>query len=213
MILFTRRITLDPAHLRNATAHAHEMRALVNEKTTLDVALYEVLFGAPVGTLVYSCRGESYAAVLEEMDRLRADEEYQRRSEQGAAYRLGNPEDALGQFLHVVGDASARPEAVNLVTAVTEAGSLSQAIQWGIELADFLEGHNGLPVALVSSNTGRYGVLSWLTYGASIAELEKGSEKTIVDPGFHAQLARSTGLFVPGAATGTMSRRIEPKAS
>ena len=62
MYLFTRQIVVNPAQLRAGMAHALDILGYVNKKTELQVSLFQVLQGAPVGTLTFAYQTESYAA-------------------------------------------------------------------------------------------------------------------------------------------------------
>ena len=68
--------------------------------------------------------------------------------------------------------------------------------------------HAGVPSAVLSSNVGEYGTISWLSYGASLAQLEETNSKTSTDPGFLQRLEESAGFFVPGSGVGVLSRKI-----
>ena len=66
MYLFTRQVLLNPAHVRAGMRQAVEMAQYVNEHTSLEVSLFQLLQGAPLGTLTFAYRTESYAATFAE---------------------------------------------------------------------------------------------------------------------------------------------------
>ncbi len=208
MYLFTRQVVLNPAHARAGMAHALEMLKYVNSKTELGVSLFQVLQGAPLGTLTYAYRTESYAASVEATDALTRSEEYLRKVEAGAAFFIGNPEDRLASFLHAAGNVDAPPAAAAVVSARLEVSKIAAAIAWAVELANYLNKATGVPSAVLSSNVGPYGTISWLSYGKSLAQLEQANEKSSKDPGFLQRLGASGGFFVPGTGIGVLSRKI-----
>jgi len=208
MYLFTRQVVLNPAHARAGMAHALEMLKYVNSKTELGVSLFQVLQGAPLGTLTYAYRTESYAASVEASDALTRSDEYLRKVEAGASFFAANPEDRLASFLHTAGDVEGPPAAAAVVSARLEVSKIAAAVAWAIELANYLNKATGVPSAVLSSNVGPYGTISWLSYGKSLAQLEQASEKTNRDPGFLQRLGASGGFFVPGSGVGVLSRRI-----
>ncbi len=65
MYLFTRRVVVSPSHYRAGLAHAIEMTEYVNQQTDLEVSLFQVLQGGPIGKLNFAHRTDSYAASVE----------------------------------------------------------------------------------------------------------------------------------------------------
>ena len=208
MYLFTRRVLVSPAHVRAGLKHATEMAAYVNKKTKLDVSLFQVLQGAPVGTLIYALQTESYSAMIESTDALNQSDEYLDRVEAGAAFYVGNAEDQLGEFVHIVGEISGAPAAASVITATMEASRAASAMTWAIDLANYVQNLSALPTAVVTSNFGQFGRISWIGYGSSLAAIEEGGKKINADPGYIQRLGDSEGLFVPGSGTAALSRKI-----
>jgi len=208
MYLFTRRIVVSPAHVRAGMAHAIAMTEYVNQKTNLEVSLFQVLQGAPLGTLMFAYRTDSFAASLESVDGLVDSDEYLAKIEEGAEYFVGNAEDRLGKILHIAGEVTGPPAAASVVSAVIDVPQVSKAMAWSLELADYTANLSGVPVALLVSDFGQYGTVSWLSYGQSVAQLEQAQEKTNSDPGFLQRLTDSQGFFVAGSGVGALSRRV-----
>jgi hypothetical protein len=189
-------------------AHAVEMLGYINQKTDLEVALFQVLQGEPLGTLAYAYRTESYAASLEAVDGLVSSDDYLERVEKGAQYFVGNPEDRLGKILHIAGAVEGPPAAAGVVTATIDVPQAAVAIKWAVEAADYSANLTGVPMAVVASNYGNYGTVSWISYGQSVAQLEQAEGKTNSDPGFLQRLADSAGFFISGSGVGVLSRKI-----
>jgi hypothetical protein len=208
MYLFTRQVVVKAAHTRAGMAHALEMLTYVNQKTKLQVSLFQVLQGAPLGTLTFAYRTDSYAASVEATDALTRSDEYLKKVESGAAFFVGNPEDRLATFIHSAGEVSAPPAAAAVVSARLEVSKIAAAVAWAVELGDYLTNATGVPSAVLTSNVGPYGTISWLNYGTSLLQLEKANAKTSADPGFLRRLGESAGFFVPGSGVGVLSRKI-----
>ncbi len=208
MYLFTRTVVVSPAHIRAGMKHALEMNAFVNEKTQLEASLFQVLQGAPLGTLTFAFRTESYSASVEATDALIQSDEYLDRVESGAAYFVGNPEDQLAEFIHTAGEVTEPPAAATVITATMETSRAGSAVAWAIDLANYVSNLTAQPMAVLTSNFGQYGTLSWLGYGSSLAAIEEGGKKINADPGFIQRLGDSEGLFVSGSGTGSLSRKI-----
>ena len=208
MYLFTRQVVVNPAHVRAGTAHALELLSYVNQKTELQVSLFQVLQGAPLGTLTFAYLTESYAKSVESTEALLRSDEYLEKVESGAGYFVGNPEDRLATVIHMAGERSGPPEAAAIVSAQLEIEQTRKAVAWSVELADYLTNATGVPTAVLTSNVGQYGTISWLSYGDSLLQLEEADSKTNADPGFLQRLEESAGFFVKGSATGGLSRKI-----
>lgn len=208
MYLYLRRVVMNPVHARAGMAHAIAMTEYVNQRTDLEVSLFQVLQGEPLGTLNFAHRTESFAASLEAIDKLIGTDEYLAKIEEGAGYFIGNAEDRLGTIAHIAGEVDGPPAAASVVTATIDVPLVSQALAWSVDLADYTANLSGVPMAVVTSNYGQYGTVSWISYGQSVAQLEQSQEKTSSDPGFLQRLADSAGLFVPGSGVGTLSRKI-----
>lgn len=206
--LFTRRVVVHPAHIRKGMAHAIEMLKFVNEKSPLESSLFQVLQGAPLGTLSFASRLESYAAAVEAIDGLVQSDEYLSKVEAGAQFYVGNPEDTLGEFVHVAGEVDTPPAVASVISATLEVDRAAAAITWSAELADYMYNLTAQPTAVLTSNFGQYGRVAWVAYGKSLAALEEAGKKSNTDPGFIQRLGDSKGLFVPGSATGMLSRKI-----
>ncbi len=208
MYLFTRRLLVNPSHYRAGMSHAVEMLGYINQKTDLEVSLFQVLQGEPLGTVTFAYRTESYAASLEAVDELIGSDDYLKKIEKGAQYYIGNAEDRLGNILHIAGELEGPPAAAGAVTATIDVPQAAAAIKWSVEAADYSANLTGVPMAVVTSNYGKYGTVSWISYGQSVAQLEQAGEKTNSDPGFLQRLADSAGFFIAGSGVGVLSRKI-----
>ncbi len=208
MYLFTRQVLVSPGHNRAGMAHALDMLKYINEKTQLDASLYQILQGAPVGTLTFAFRTESYAASVEANDGLVQSDEYLGKVEAGADYYVGNPHDRLGEILHVAGDVSGPPAVASVISANIEIPRATAAIAWSVDLANYTQNVTGQTTAVVQSSFGQYGRISWIGYSPSLADLENAGKKINTDPGFLQRLTDSEGLFVSGSGAGVLSRKI-----
>lgn len=208
MHIFTRTVLLNPAHIRKGMAHAAAMTEYVNEKTDLQVSLYQVLQGAPQGTLAWAYRTDSYAASLESVDAFVTSDKYLEKVEKGAQYFVGNAEDQLGEVIHIAGEVGGPPAVAGVVSATMQVPQAGAAAAWSLGLADYTSNLSGIPTAVLTSNFGPYGRVSWISYAQSVGQLEEAGKKINTDPGFLQRLGESKDLFVPGSGHGMLSRRI-----
>jgi hypothetical protein len=208
MYLFTRQVLLNPAHVRAGMRQALDTNRYVNENSSLEVSLFQVLQGAPLGTLTFAYRTESYAESMAEADKLLQSDEYMHKVESGAHFFVGNPQDHLAEYIHTSGTIVGAPAAASIVTATMQVDKAPKAIGWAIELADFMAKLSDVPTAVLTSNFGQYGSVAWLSYGSSLAQLEEAGKKINADAEFAKRMGRSEGLFVPGSGASMLSRRI-----
>ena len=208
MYLFTRQVLVNPAHVRAGMRQAIEMAQYVNQHTSLEVSLFQLLQGAPLGTLTFAYRTDSYAATFAETDALLQSDEYMGKVESGAQYYVGSPQDHVARFIHQSGEIVGPPAAAGLVTASMQVDKAADAVKWSIELSDFMAKLTGVPNAVLTSNYGRWGQIAWLTYGSSLAQLEEAEAQVNSDSGFLKRLGKSEHLFVPGSGAGSLSRKI-----
>ncbi len=208
MYLFTRRVVVSPGHIRKGMAHALDLLNFINKKSELDVSLFQVLQGEPIGTLVFAYRTESYAASVEANDALVQSDEYLKKVEAGAQYYTGNPEDQLGEILHVAGEVTGPPAVASAVSSTLEVPRAGSALAWSVDLANYIQNLTAQPTAVVASNFGQYGRISWIGYAQSLAEMENAGKKINTDPGFIQRQGDAEGFFVSGSATASLSRKV-----
>ena len=106
------------------------------------------------------------------------------------------------------GEVTGPPAAASVITATMETSRAGSAVAWAVDLAKYVNNLTAQPMAVLASNFGVYGTISWLGYGSSLAAIEEAGGKINSDPGFIQRLGDSAGLFVPGSGTGALSRKI-----
>jgi len=135
MLLFTRTVRMS-GPLQDVASYAADMRALVSDKTGVDVGLWSVQFGAPLGTMVYSARVEDMVHLSSIQTTLMADADYHKHLAKGSDFVAGPAEDALGEPLHGgEGDAPPVGTVVTATRAVIAGGAYSEAIAWSVDMA------------------------------------------------------------------------------
>lgn len=210
MHLFSRSVTLRGTP-RKATEWATEMCALVNERSAFDVSLWQVLFGAPVGTVSFSMLIESRAALLAGEAQLLADDDYHDLIEKGLDMVPTPPEDRLVQMIHHAGGELQRAEvgAVAEVTAAQiEVDRVADAMAWSVGMADLVASITGYPVHLGTLEHGAFGELQWTGTVPDVTEADRTAELLAKDPDYVDRLTQAGGLFVPGSGRQLLAVRI-----
>lgn len=208
MQLFTRSVPFTGA-LADVMGWASGMREYVSGKTGREVALWNVLFGAPIGTNVYTLRVDGLADLQSITQGLVADPEYHAMLASGAALTAGPPVDSLATPIH--GELGDTPPPIGSVatvtTAVMEAGMYGKAIAWGIDVAQHVEAVSGLPVSFLMSDFGQFGLVEWIGVAPDAATADAVGQKLNADADYLGKLEGAAGLFTPGSGHRSLAVR------
>lgn len=187
---------------------ATDMRAHVAASTGRDIALWAAVFGAPVGTFVYTMRVAGLADLDAVTQSLATDAEYHAKLAAGGAFVGGPAEDSLGRPLHgELGD-SPPVGAVATVTTAAMAGRYIDAVTWGIDVARHVESVTGSPVMFLSNEFGPFAGVSWIGVTADAAGADAAAAAINADAAYITKLEAAGGLFVPGSGNRVLLTRI-----
>ena len=151
MNLFSRTATVDPAHAVEAMGFAVEIGRYVAKATGMELGVWTVLYGAPVGTVSWSARVDSHAAMGAATATLAADAEYQRRLTEAAPLFAGPIEDLFLEFVATAGPGRPVGDVVSIVTAGCANGQIGAAMAWGVDIMQHVAGVTGNDVSFVRS--------------------------------------------------------------
>jgi len=200
MHLFSRTVTLR-GPTREVQAFTTEICDYVNEHSSFRVSMWQVLFGAPLGTMSYSMLIDSRAALLAGQTQLLADEDYLDLVDRAQDYLATPPEDRLVQMVHHAGGELQRAPvgAVATITAAqVEVDRAVDALAWSVGMADLASSIIGYPVHLGTLEHGPFGELQWTATVPDITEADRTAELLAKDSDYMDRLSHATGLFVPG---------------
>lgn len=209
MHLFSRNVTMrgDP---REAKAWTESVCRYVNEHSPFDVSLWQVLFGAPVGTVSFTMLIESRAALLAGQAELLADDGYLSLLAEGQDLVAVPAEDRLVHMIHHAAGELQRADvgAVGQITAAqVEVDRLAEAMEWSVSVADVVADITGYPVHLGTVEHGPFGELQWTGTMPDITEADRTAELLAKDPDYLDQMAHAGGLFVPGSGRQVLAVR------
>jgi hypothetical protein len=187
---------------------ATEMCSLVNETANHEIGLWNVQFGQPAGTMVYSTRVDSLVQLQSITDALMGSPKYHDMIAKGAKYQSGSAVDTLSDPLHG-GEGDMPP--VGAVVTVTEAvieESYAKAVEWGIGVAAHAEKVMGSPVGFFMDAFGPFGGVRWIGGAPSLAEAEASQAALEADAGYLAMLEDAGDLFVPNTGNRSLATRV-----
>lgn len=209
MQLFSRMIHMTGPPTEVA-AHAEAIRAHVSTKTGTEIALWSGLFGAPLGTMVYTVRVDGVAGVLANRAALAGDAEYLALLARGSQWVTGPAMDSLRESLSGEMAPTSPPigSVATVTTAVIADGRYTDAIGWGLEVASHVEGVTGMPVGLMMDMFGPFGQLVWIGVAADAAAADTANAKLNGDAAYVAKLGDAGKLFVAGMSHRQMAVRV-----
>ena len=210
MYLFSRTITMR-GNPRQTMAYAKEMCTLVNERSSFDVSLWQVLFGAPIGTVSFSMLVESRAAFVAGQAALLGDDEYLDALERGRDLVDQPGEDRLVSMLHHAGGELRRADVgacADIISAQAEVDRIADTMTWSVGMADLAATISGYPVHLGTVEHGPFGELQWTTTVPDIGEVDRIADLLAKDEDYLRRMGDAKGLFVPTTGRQVLALRI-----
>lgn len=210
MIIFQRVVTLSGPP-QEVAEWATEITGLVNERTPLDVSLWQGISGGPVGTLAWSALVQSMTVLEAATDTLAGDSGYADLVSKAVDWRTAPGEDHILRMVHSAGGEYERPGVgayAEGTRAVPAEGKLAKAAAWGVDIADIHAELTHSAVLFCTAEYGAFGELRWLGLYPSAAALDQGAEAIAKDDSYTKKLDQAGDLFVEGSAQRTLARRI-----
>jgi hypothetical protein len=209
MQLFTRSV-----HFQGPTGevvpHAIALRDHVSKKVGQDISLWNIMFGAPFGTVAYSTRVDGLAGVAAMGEALAGDAEYDALLAKGAGWVSGPPVDSLRESLSGEMGADVPPlgSVATVTTAVVEGGKYGAAIGWGLSVAAHVTAVTAMPIAFLLDMFGTFGQVTWIGIAPDLGAADAANSKLNADSAYMEMLDATGGLFVPGSGQRSVAVRM-----
>jgi len=210
MIIFQRLATFEGPP-EEVAPWALEITEAVNQRTHLNVSLWQGLFGGPVGTLAWSALVDNLTVLEAATDSLAGDAAYLSLLSKARDWTRTPPEDFLLRMIHTAGGEYVRPDVgayAEGTVAIPAEGKLAEAGAFGVEIADLHAKLTHASVLFCTSEYGAFGEMRWLALYDSAAAVDSAAEAITKDQDYGAKLDAAGGLFVEGLARRTLARRI-----
>jgi len=207
MYLYNRTGTAAPGKQLEATAFAIEIAAKVNSITGMDVRVWTPVYGAPLNTFSWVATLEHASDMAATGEKLQADATYMD-AVSGASELFVSVEDSLGEIISVLGAHDGDPHYASVVTAQCAGGHISDAIAWGVDMAEQVHSVTGRDGAFGRSVYGPWAQVSWISLADTAEQVEIAESAMNADPGFLERVDRAGDLFVDASATSLLSHRI-----
>jgi hypothetical protein len=210
MNLYQRVVTFQGPQ-EEVAAWAVEITGLVNDKSGLDVSLWQVLFGAPLGTMAWSAQVDALADVEQASATLGSDKAFLKLEAKAQDWARMPGEDRFVRVQHIAGGDYARPDVGSYAegtVAVPAEGKLAEAMQWGVEISDLHAEITHQSVLFGTNAYGEFGEVGWLGLSQDAAGIDRAAEATATDERYLKSLDSAGNLFRPGSAQRTLARRL-----
>lgn len=207
MYLYTRTDRMQFGKADEAVAFAIEAAAYVAEKTGNQVYTWSSVFGAPLGTVTWSARLDSMAALGEMQDQLFADPGFADLGKRGAELMTGEISDSISQVLAATSDAAPGAFA-SVVTAQCAPGHIADAMAWGADILTTVGAITGLPSMMLRSMYGPFAGIGWVSGAASMADIDAANDAMAADATYIKKLDEGGELFITGSANQVLLRRL-----
>jgi len=210
MIIFQRLATFEGPPEEMAP-WALEITEAVNQRTHLNVSLWQGLFGGPVGTLAWSALIDNLTVLEAATDSLATDAGYLSLLSKARDWTRTPAEDSLLRMVHTAGGDYVRPDVgayAEGTMAVPAEGKLAKAGAFGVEIADLHAKLTHASVLFCTSEYSAFGEMRWLALYDSAAAVDSAAEAIAKDQEYGAKVDAAGSLFVEGLARRTLARRI-----
>jgi len=208
MHLFTRQATLARDQIQDGMAYAVEIAGYVSKKTGLEVNPWATVYGGPLGSVSWSARVDSQAAMGAATETLAADAGFQKQVAANGHLFDGTLEDSIGEFVALSGEPGPSRKYAGIVTAQCAGGKIADAMAWGVDIMQLSAKLTGSDHALVRPLYGPFATLVWIALFDTLEEADAVETARASDPSYLERLDQGGDLFVPGSATQRLIRRL-----
>ena len=210
MFIFQRIVTLQGAP-RRTLEWATEMTGFVNANSDLGAMLWAGLFGYPVGTVAWTARVDSRAALGEGMDALLGNADYHDLIEKGQELIAAPGTDHLYELVHPESLGEEQPPVgcvAELITATPAQGKVAATMGWGIEISSVYASATGTSPSFFADAYGTFGQVTWIIVHADMAAADAANAAANSNAEYVAAVDGGGDLFVAGSGTTSAARRI-----
>ena len=208
MNLYIRNATARPEKMLDALAFATEIATQVTTTTGLEVTPWSTVYGAPLGTLSWSARVASQAEIAKFGDQLLADAKYVETLEGAIELFAAPAEDTVSEIVTFAGSGGNAGEYAAVVVAQCADGRMADAMAWAVDIMNHVSSVTGQDVTLVRGLYGPFATLAWITMAETIEQVDAGTAAIAADSTYIDKIDSAADLFVPGATTSRLVRRL-----
>jgi hypothetical protein len=206
MYIFSRTGSLDRNHLADGMASSVQIAAKVAQVTGREVRVFNVRYGQPYGTVMFSVRAESFAENAEMWEKLATDQGYLDMASSISSKFSTLPTDRALSILVASPDVAGR-HLYATTTATAANGKMAEAVAFGAR-AQGVVAAAGFPSWFGASAFGAFGEMMWATGLDTAADVDRFQTFMSTDPGMQQIVAEAGDLFIPGSGQNGLLERI-----
>jgi hypothetical protein len=207
MYIFNRARQARPERLLDAMTSSVEIAKKVTEISGIDIHVWQTHFGAPVGTITWSCRLDSQSQLHETTEKLAVDATYVDMAMSMSEHYAGPAEDAMMRVLS--GTPSPEPSKFYVVTMATMAnGQYADAIAWGVSMQEFACDALDAPGVFGTASYGGFADVAWLMGRDSMADVDRAADWEMSNEEYHERINNARDLFLPGSGQQRLIERL-----
>ncbi len=207
MNIYTRQTLMDPPHVEEALAAAVEVGQLVTKVTGLEIATWSTIFGMRLGSITWSARVDSQAALAAATAKLIGNADYEKWMNMNRHFFSGLPQD---QFLKVLAfEGTPKPGAYNIVIrAQCAPGKIAAAMAWGVDTMKYAAKLTGESPMMVSARYGPFATIGWITNFENLDRIDAYHDAVQTDAGYLSRIDEGGELFTVNSAETALSQRL-----
>ena len=208
MQLFSRSVMLT-GPFTEVNAWASDMRQYVSDKSGREIGLWSVMFGAPLGTMAYTARVEGLADLQSIGTTLLGDPDYHAKLASGREFSGGPPIDQISTPIYgELGDVPPVGSIAGVTTAAIANGAYAEALAWGVEIAQHVEGVTAFSFTILLDDFGPFGQVRWIGIAPDAAAEDAAARKLNADADYLGKLASAGHLFAQGSGHRSLAERV-----
>lgn len=208
MYLYARTITAKRERALDAATFATDIAETVGKVSGLEVRAWSPIYGAPLTELTWTTRVASHAEMGAASEKLLADPGYLEQIGAAADLFESSAEDMIADMVAMAGDGGHTGDYASLVRAQCAGGKVGEAMAWGVDILNHVSGITGRDAIFTRSLYGAWGGVGWITLASSLEEVDAAEAAMGADTSYIGKIDSAGDLFVPGATTSRLVRRI-----
>jgi len=186
-----------------------EIAAYTSQVSGLEVLPWVPVYGEPAGTVVFSARVDSLAAMGAVEEKLLADPGYlQRVAVANGRFYTAPVTDQITEFVGMAGSGGGARQFATIITAQAAPGKIAESMAWAVDMMNEVSKLTHQDVVLVRGLYGPWATLGWITGADSLADIDAAGAALSADPGYVDKLDQGGHLFVTGSASSRLIRRL-----
>jgi hypothetical protein len=206
MYIFSRTTIAALGQQLQATTAAVEVAGMVGSLTGHEIKVMAAHFGAPQGTIMWTTTLDSHAQRQTMLEAMAADPDFMAKAVSLTGLFMSPSEDRMSRFLSP--PLTPTSKFYTVTRAVMADGKFTEAIEFGLEITDYIVKESGMVGAFLKPSFGGFGDVSWVLGMNDAADMDRFEDWQMGDAGYQGRVAAAAGLFVPNSGVVSMVEQL-----